>query len=225
VEKEMETPITIGFWGGFKGWAERIRMLAEYLHIPYVFKTYSWKSDEWDKEKGSLKTELATLPYLLDGDYVITETPAIMHYLILKAGRQDLLGKNTRQQCEVIQVQSAITDLLTETTNSMLRDDQNMPETWAKNIIPRFEKLSKHLGTRKFVCGDDFTLADIILHSICQMHLGYKATMLDHLPNLKEHFARVSAIPEFAAFLASDRSQKSFTPPEYETMAKTRLNP
>lgn len=33
------------------------------------------------------------LPFIMDGDFVVTGTPAIVHYIIEKSGRTDLFGK------------------------------------------------------------------------------------------------------------------------------------
>lgn len=33
------------------------------------------------------------LPFVMDGDFVVTGTPAVIHYIIEKAGRTDLFGK------------------------------------------------------------------------------------------------------------------------------------
>ncbi len=38
--------------------------------------------------------DLPNLPYLLDGDYNLTESGAIANYIINKWGSKDMLGKN-----------------------------------------------------------------------------------------------------------------------------------
>lgn len=40
------------------------------------------------------KNPFANLPYLLDGDKVISESDAIIVYILHKTGRLDLLGRN-----------------------------------------------------------------------------------------------------------------------------------
>ena len=44
------------------------------------------------KDKLSLKTEFPNLPYLLDGDLVVSESEAIFVHLIVKANKPELMG-------------------------------------------------------------------------------------------------------------------------------------
>jgi glutathione S-transferase len=50
------------------------------------------------KPKLITKNPAVTLPYLLDGDKVISESTAILVYLCHKANRTDLLGRNAEEQ-------------------------------------------------------------------------------------------------------------------------------
>jgi glutathione S-transferase len=51
-----------------------------------------------DKPKYLPKNAALTLPYLLDGEKVITESTAIIVYICHKANRLDLLGRNAEEQ-------------------------------------------------------------------------------------------------------------------------------
>jgi glutathione S-transferase len=51
------------------------------------------------------------LPYLIDGDFKITESRAICHYIIKKSGKTDLLGKNIQDEAKVESVIGVVTDL------------------------------------------------------------------------------------------------------------------
>jgi glutathione S-transferase len=207
----MAAPMmTIGYWKGWKGLGERVKLLAEYLHLPYIWKPYVSEAEDWGKDKATLKTDFPNLPYIIDGDVVMSESAALMHYLALKGKREDLLGKNTAQRVEVTTILGVLQDVQSY-TGSCLRGQAPWKETWEKQIVPRFEKISKHLGTKKFIC-DDLTIADFVLFTHLQMHSDLKPDSFDKLPNLKEYFARFSAIPEIAAYLASDRTYKSFLP-------------
>jgi glutathione S-transferase len=214
--------ITIGYWGGFKGLGEKVKMFAEYLHIPYTWKCYAvYRGEEWNKDKETLKTDFPNLPYIIDGDSIMTESHALMHYLALKAGREELLGKNTDQKVEIQTILGVLQDIQVYSFTS-IRGDLPIKDSWEKQVIPRFEKISKHLGTKQFICGD-LTIADFNLFMHCQMHLDLKPDIFDNMPNMKEYFARMSSIPEIAAYLASDRTSPRFLNPVSTEKARTAL--
>jgi len=75
-----------------------IRQLLEYTKLPYEEVKYEEDNeDPWfkvDKPKLLEKNPAANLPYLIDGDKVVSETAAILVYICHKANRVDLLGRN-----------------------------------------------------------------------------------------------------------------------------------
>ena len=77
-------------------------MIMEYLSIPYEMVTYNQDtSQKWFKEiKPELikKNPAVTLPYLIDGDKVITESNATCVYLVHKGNRADLTGRNAEEK-------------------------------------------------------------------------------------------------------------------------------
>ena len=50
---------------------------------------------EWfEKDKFTLESDFPNLPYIQDGDLVITESPVLLQFAALKTGSKDLLRKN-----------------------------------------------------------------------------------------------------------------------------------
>lgn len=98
----MEGGVVLGYWA-IRGLSERVRQLLEYLSIPYTEQKYEGAEGraKWVQEvKQSLipKNPAVTLPYLLDGDKLVSESDAICVYLCHKAERTDLLGRNADEQ-------------------------------------------------------------------------------------------------------------------------------
>ena len=92
-----ESKPTLGYWG-IRGLAQPIRNLCANLNVDYTDKQYT-DHDEWfAKDKAAFKTDFPNLPYLVDGDKVITESEAISVYVALKANRGDLFGSNAEEQ-------------------------------------------------------------------------------------------------------------------------------
>jgi glutathione S-transferase len=97
----QEGKVVLGYWD-IRGLAERIRHLLEYTGLTYdqVFYAES-KEDQWfqvDKPKLLEKNPAINLPYLIDGDKVISESAAICVYICHRSNRLDLLGRNAEEQ-------------------------------------------------------------------------------------------------------------------------------
>ena len=110
--------MVLGYWST-QGRAQVIRYLLEFLRIDYLDFKYQ-ERDQWFKEH---KKDLAddtlfpNLPYLIDTerDLVMTETPAILDYILYKSGRYDeLMGRNMHDQALSKQVLGVIGDVFEE---------------------------------------------------------------------------------------------------------------
>ncbi len=103
----------LGYWG-IRGVGEKIRHLLEYCSIPYEQEIYGCEdSDRWfcgDKERLSAKNPAISLPYLIDGDKVITESDAICVHICLKANRLDLLGRTIDEKVTLATVYGIFKD-------------------------------------------------------------------------------------------------------------------
>jgi hypothetical protein len=77
-KKEESEKVRLGYWD-IRGLAERVRQLLEYCKIPYVEQKYGGAegADQWfkeDKPKLLEKNSCLTLPYLVDGEKIISES-------------------------------------------------------------------------------------------------------------------------------------------------------
>lgn len=45
--------------------------------------------------------DFPALPYITDGDYKLSETDAILHYICFKANKEVLLGKDIKDKVKV----------------------------------------------------------------------------------------------------------------------------
>lgn len=89
LSNKMSESLVLGYWN-VKGRAEFIRLLLSYLNLPFTEKVYIHgpppENDvsSWFNEKFSIGMELPNLPYLIDGDYKISESLAIARYICNK---------------------------------------------------------------------------------------------------------------------------------------------
>jgi glutathione S-transferase len=114
----------------------------------------------------------AKVPTLVDGDFTLWESAAIMQYLADKAGENTLFPRNprtradiTRWQCwEGMHFNAALGTLAFETV-AKARNNAGPPDTilveQAKTTLARFAPiLDDHMNGRKYLVDDHLTLAD-----------------------------------------------------------------
>lgn len=113
------------------------------------------------------------VPVLIDGDFVLTESNAICRYLVRREGRKDLLPDDPKALASV----ESWMDWQASDLNGTWRDvfmgrvrkhpafsDEARQASSETNWNAAMALLDVHLArSGPFVCGDTFTLADIVL--------------------------------------------------------------
>jgi glutathione S-transferase len=162
-------------------------------------------------------------PALRDGDVLVAQTAAILHYL---GGRLGLAPKDEAGQLWTHQIQLTIADLVAEAHDShhpigpeLYYEDQKAE---AARRAERFRswRIGKHLGWLetilernsagpKWLVGGELTYADLSAFQVVD-GLNYAfphatAAVMAKTPRLADLAARVRRLPRIAAYLASPR--------------------
>ena len=113
----FDNSVTVGYWS-IRGLAAPLRMMAMYAGAKLIAENYDLKCKEgggfdmsaWKDAKPALraKNPLMNLPYILDGDVVVTQTNACFSYLGKKIG---LFGSNELEASQCEQLLCEIYDL------------------------------------------------------------------------------------------------------------------
>lgn len=77
------------------------RLLCEYMHLPYKDLLFTPKTWQQFKSERKLNWTFQELPFLKDGDIIVTETYPICLYLLNKANKKNLLGANLLQEIRI----------------------------------------------------------------------------------------------------------------------------
>ena len=210
-----ESKVVLAYWG-IRGLGQPIRNLLEYLNIPYQDKVYK-DSEEWIKDKATLKSDFPNLPYLIDGDKIITESEAIHVYLALKAERNDLLGDNTpEERVHIAQVKGVLQDLKKAfygvVPNKPLTDFQ---KGFNEKLLPRLTVVAKHLGKNDFLVGK-LSILDFSFSEFLSPLLNQEGDWLGSLPNLKKYYERFANLPGIKEYNASGRASQLYVAPHTE---------
>ena len=130
--------LKLGYWP-YGGLCQPIRMLLHLLKADYENIIYSVEDDShWQEAKKKLTQEgshLLNLPYLQDGETIISESAAIPHYLCHKFNRADLFGKTNLDTTRLLELNSALYDLykaMMAATFSKTKDPKDHLEEFLK---------------------------------------------------------------------------------------------
>jgi glutathione S-transferase len=156
------------------------------------------------------------VPTLVDGDFVLWESNSVMRYLALTyAPESTLYPKAPKARAGV--------DRWLDWTLSTLQP-VDRPVFWALVRTPAAQRdmvaiqkdadaeavqwriVDAHLATRRFIEGDDFTIADIALGAYARRWFGVEGISKPTLPHLDRWFAQFAGRAGFAQFIAPPMS-------------------
>jgi glutathione S-transferase len=156
------------------------------------------------------------VPTLVDGDFVLWESNSIMRYLVLAhAPGSPIYPEAPKRRAGV--------DRWLDWTLSTLQP-VDRPVFWALVRTPAAQRdmvaiqkdadaeaevwriADAQLASRRFIEGDDFTIADISLGAYARRWFGVEGVTKPKLPHLDRWFAQFNSRPGFAQFVAPPMS-------------------
>lgn len=210
----METKLVLGYWG-VQGLAQPVRYLLEYLEVPYEDKQYTDR-EAWGKDKESLGFDFPNVPYIIDGDYKLTESSALLAYVPVKAHRSDLLGGNEKDRIKHTQLLGVIGDIRKSLGETMWAPkdqfDTKKASAFKDTIIPKLKLLDKFLGSKDWLLGY-ISAADFVFAPVLEIISKMEPSALDDfkaLKGLQERFFNLTAIKKYRE---SERFPKLITSP------------
>jgi glutathione S-transferase len=156
------------------------------------------------------------VPTLVDGDYVLWESNSIMRYLCLAYGKGTLIYPEAPRQ------RAAVDRWLDWTLSTVQPVDR--PVFWALVRTPPEQRdmaaiqkdadaeavvwriADHHLATRRFIEGDEFTIADIAIGAYARRWLGVEGIIRPKQPYLERWLKNLASRPGFAEFIARPMS-------------------
>jgi glutathione S-transferase len=156
------------------------------------------------------------VPTLVDDDFVLWESNSVMRYLVLAYGQGSPIYPQAPKQ-------RASVDRWLDWTLSTLQP-VDRPVFWALVRTPvekrdmvaiqkdadaeavQWRIVDAQLATRRFIEGDDFTIADIALGAYARRWFGVEGISKPNLAHLTRWFAQLASRPGFQQFIAPPMS-------------------
>ena len=173
-------------YGGARSRASIVQWYLEELNIPYEFILLDLAAEENQQPAYLAINPMGKVPAIVDGDFQLWESGAIILYLAEKYGNMpDNLTKRSIMTQWVLFANSTLaTGLFIEATR-----DQETP----KLLTP----LNQMLTSQSYLLGDEFTVADIAVGSM----LAYVTMMLpvdlSPYPAVVDYIKRIKERPAF----------------------------
>ena len=210
----MTDTITLGYLK-IRGLGQVARLLLAYTGLEWKDVQYATGDEFVKTDRKELGLSFPNLPYLVDGDFKVTESKAISQYIIKRSGKVELLGKNLRDQTLVECLLGVLQDSSLPIF-SLFRDKTAKVEPAVEKSTPKLEQLAAFYGEKDFALGY-LTLADFAINEFAYYlektspetfeKFGFLKRLraaFEGLPEIKKYYEQESALkgpflPSFAA--------------------------
>ena len=183
----------------------RVTMTAAYLGLPLEEKTIDFTKGDHKTPEYLAMNANGMIPTLTDGDFKLWESRAIIQYLAAKKPERGMLGKNEREQADVMRwmmwdtahLSRHVGTVLYETVVKKLFNMGPPDEAAVKAALEQIQRfygvLDTNLKGKKYLTGDSLTLADLSVAPTFT-YADRVPVSLDDYPNIKAWLARITTL-------------------------------
>lgn len=156
------TSVKLGYWG-IRGLAQIPRLLLGYSGVEFEDVLYTDRAVWFENDKKNLGLNFPNIPYLIDGDFNLTESFAIHRYIVRRWGKNELLGKDIKDNARI----ESLISLFNEVTGAVKalfwnKDHETAKAAVLEKVKPKLDLLEKSLNGKEFALGY-LTLADFVI--------------------------------------------------------------
>ena len=211
----MSKPIKLGYWK-CRGIGMPIQMLAFYLDIELEIERYEpfetdsgdgWDRSQWLDKKFQLGLDFPNLPYLIDGNFKLTESFAIMKYLVRKFDEDSfLIPRGIQNLAYAEMLEGWINDLRWRFIYTAYGDGSpEQIKSHFEHVHKKMKELQKFLApSRKYLVGN-LSYIDFYIWEVIDVHLNWKPSLLNTLfPSIRNWYENFRRIPKIRQFLESE---------------------
>lgn len=179
----MEGKYKLGYWG-IRGRGQVLRLLLAYTGLDWEETTYK-DASQWfgAGDKTKLGFDFPNLPYLIHGDFKLTESIAIARYIIRKSDKPELLGKNAEDEAKIQMIISLLDDIFTPTFSLFFSPNHQNDKVrlYDNKVKAKLEELNHFIANKDFAIGY-LTLADF---KIAEASYYFEKLYQEHAKNFE----------------------------------------
>jgi glutathione S-transferase len=184
------------------------------MHIRYLFVDNGLEfefegvaGESWKELKP--KTVFGQLPMLIDGDFELVQSNAILRYLARKHG---LYGKTDQEAALIDMINDQQEDIRLQYIRLIYTNYENGKEAYITGLSEVLAPLEKFLARNNdgagFLVGDQISYADYTIFDLLDNHLILAPDCLNGFPKLKAFHERIASRDKLAAYRASEDYKK-----------------
>ncbi|HEY8269443.1 MAG TPA: glutathione S-transferase family protein [Pseudobdellovibrionaceae bacterium] len=197
----------IQIYGSPRSSAGRCFLMLEECGLPYEVRPLDMGKKEHKSASFLKLNPNGKVPCLIDNDFVLWESAAIVHYLADKY-KPAMLGLNTEDKALVNQwtfwsmteAQPPLVDILIQKV--FVPEDKRDLALIARReqqVPALFEVLEKELINKKYLVADTYSVADVMAGSVMNMAMGLQVD-LNPYPNIKSWLSVMRSRPAWVKF-------------------------
>lgn len=177
------------------------RYLLAYAEADWEDKKYVDREQWFNVDKTGLGIQLPNLPYLIDGDYKLTETTSIIRYLPKRLGKPELLGKTIQDQGRVDQILGVLSDVQTTLIKDLVEEgwEAKRGEIYAKvqAKLSQLEEFVQENYALGYLTIADFKLSDFVF--VLNTLFAEESKDLKKLQSIATTFYEIPQIKKYLA--------------------------
>lgn len=192
--------ITLAYWA-IRGLGQIPRLLLAYTGLKFTEKQYTAPDQWFGADKDTLGLPFPNLPYLLQGDFKLTESSAIANYIAVIGNKPELLGKTPQDQAVVNEILGVLGDIFTPTVQLCFNEkfDEEKEKVFTDKVRGKAEQIYKFLQGKEWTLGY-LTLVDFKLAESVEYLQGIWPEHVKEFPELLQLRERFNALPEIKAY-------------------------